>query len=113
MVDRFTNIIRGQFYGHTHNDQFEVVRSYNNDSSPVGVIYITPSLTTYKKFNRTKILLFSYTRLNPSFRIFEVDSETNQIVDYRQYRLNLTKWNQNTTGDIEWDLAYTLLDVNL
>jgi len=97
LVDRFTNIIRGQFYGHNHNDQFEVVRSYNNDSSPVGVIYIAPSLTTYSK-------------LNPSFRIFEVDSETNQIVDYKQYRLNLTKWNQHTTGDIEWDLAYSFLD---
>ena len=34
-------------------------------------------------------------------------------MDYKQYRLNLTKWNQNTTGDIEWDLAYSLLEVIL
>jgi len=96
LADRFTNIIRGQFYGHTHNDQFQIVRSFA-DESPVGVIYVSPSLTTY-------------TSLYPSFRIFEVDADTNQVVDYQQYRLNLTKWNENTNGDIEWDLAYTFLE---
>ncbi len=53
----------------------------------------------------------SYTLLNPSFRVFEVDAETNQPINYQQYRLNLTKWNQNTTGPIEWDLAYDFLSV--
>jgi len=42
--------------------------------------------------------------------VYEIDSETNQIVDYKQYRLNLTKWNENTTGPIEWDLAYSFLE---
>ena len=46
LVDRFTNIIRGQFFGHTHADQFEIVRSYA-DNSPVGVAFIAPSLTRY------------------------------------------------------------------
>jgi sphingomyelin phosphodiesterase len=46
LVDRFTNIIRGQFFGHTHDDEIEIVRSYA-DSSPVGVVHIAPSLTTY------------------------------------------------------------------
>jgi len=96
LIDRFTNIIRGQFYGHTHNDQFQVVRSYN-DSSPVGVIYISPSLTTY-------------TKLYPSFRVFEIDADTNQVVNYQQYRLDLAKWNSNTTGPISWDVAYTFLE---
>jgi len=49
--------------------------------------------------------------LNPSFRIYEIDSETNEIVDYKQYRLDLLKWNQNTTGPLEWDLAYSFLEV--
>jgi len=96
LIDRFTNIIRGQFYGHTHNDEIEMVRSYA-DNAPVGVVLIAPSLTTYSN-------------LNPSFRIIEVDVDTNVLVDIQQYRLDLNKWNQNTTGPIEWDLAYTLLD---
>jgi len=45
LVDRFTNIIRGQFFGHTHTDQVQVVRSFA-DGSPVGSIYIAPSFTT-------------------------------------------------------------------
>jgi len=53
----------------------------------------------------------SYTELQPSFRIFEIDSETNQIVDFKQYRLNLTKANENTEGPLEWDLAYSFLEV--
>ena len=45
LVDRFSNIIRGQFFGHTHTDQVQVVRSFA-DGSPVGSIYIAPSFTT-------------------------------------------------------------------
>jgi len=58
-------------------------------------------------------MLHSYTELAPSFRILEIDSEANEVVDYKQYRLDLIKWNQNTTGPIEWDLAYSFLEVNL
>ena len=53
----------------------------------------------------------SYTELAPSFRILEIDSETNELVNYKQYRLDLIKWNQNTAGPIEWDLAYSFLEV--
>jgi len=55
---------------------------------------------------------FRYAIHHPSFRIFEIDSETNIPVNYYQYRLDLDKWNKRTTGDIEWDLAYDALSVN-
>jgi len=58
-----------------------------------------------------KNLFFRYTNLKPSFRIIEVDAETHQPVNIYQYRLDLDKWNKNTTGPIEWDLAYNFLDV--
>jgi len=96
LIDRFTNIIRGQFYGHTHTDLFEVVRSYK-DNSPVGVVYVAPSLTTF-------------TEHEPSFRIFEVDTETNVLLNYYQYRLNLTKWNADPSGPIAWDVFYNFLE---
>ena len=54
----------------------------------------------------------SYSKLKPSFRIIEMDAETNQPVNIYQYRLDLDKWNKNTTGPIEWDLAYSFIEVN-
>jgi len=95
IIDRFTNIIRGQFFGHTHEDHFEVARSYI-DNSPMSSVFITPSLTTR-----------SY--LHPSFRIYEVDTDTNVLVNYYQYHLDLDKWNKNTTGPLQWDLFYDFL----
>jgi len=96
LVDRFTNIIRGQFFGHTHNDQIYTMRSFADDT-PIGTQFVAPSFTTYSG-------------LKPSFRIIELDAETHQPVNLYQYRLDLDKWNTNTTGPIAWDLAYDFLD---
>lgn len=97
LIDRFTNTVRAQFFGHTHHDHFQIVRSYA-DETPVGVALIAPAFTT-----------FSY--LKPSFRIIEVDSETNVPVNFYQYRLDLDKWNQNGAAEgLEWDLAYGFLE---
>jgi sphingomyelin phosphodiesterase len=95
LVERYSYLIRGQFYGHTHNDQIEIVRSLK-DKTPIGAYFVAPSLTTFEK-------------LKPSFRVFEVDSATNTPINYYQYRLDLDKWNQNTTGPIDWDIAYDML----
>ena len=60
--------------------------------------FVAPSLTTW-------------THLNPSFRVFEVDTETNEIVDYVQYRLDLDKWNaQGPSAQITWDPVYSFKD---
>jgi sphingomyelin phosphodiesterase len=97
LIDRFTNTVRGQFFGHTHHDHFQVIRSFA-DNSPVGVAIIAPAFTT-----------FSY--LKPSFRIIEVDSETNVPVDFHQYRLDLDKYNNNPAlTTLEWDLAYSFVE---
>lgn len=48
--------------------------------------------------------------LNPSFRIFEVDLATKIPVNFYQYRLNLTYWNQFPKDtDVVWDLGYDML----
>ncbi len=57
------------------------------------------------------LITISYAFYNPSFRFYEFDSETNQLVNYYQYRLDLEKWNSNTEGPIEWDLVYNFLEV--
>jgi len=45
LIDRFSHIIRGQFFGHTHLDHFESFHSYL-DNSLIGTVFIAPSLTT-------------------------------------------------------------------
>jgi hypothetical protein len=48
---------------------------------------------------------FSSSYLNPSFRVFEVDSNTKIIKDYLQYRLNLTLANSRSEDPV-WDVSY-------
>ena len=56
----FANTVTGQFYGHTHNDEFMVFYDYETNSIPVNVGFVTPSVTTF-------------TGLNPSFRFYTLD----------------------------------------
>lgn len=94
IINRFRNIITGQFFGHTHNDHFQLVSSLIDGLPPAGVISITPSLTTYSD-------------QNPSFRIYEVDKETLYPVDYHQYRLLLSSANRNLTNKPMFDMVYS------
>ena len=53
--------------------------------------YIAPSLSTSDGGN-------------PSFRIYTIDSNTKNIIDYEQYRLNLTEANEK--GEANWYLSH-------
>lgn len=99
LVDRFSNIIRGQFYGHSHYDEFRVITEYFNQNNTVGLILTAPSLTTWD---------FQHS----SFRVFNVDYETKALRDYDQYRLNLTE--ANLTPDVKpsWKITYNGKQVN-
>lgn len=63
---RFEDTIAAQFYGHTHEDEFEVFYDVEDEERAVGVAYITPAVTT-----------FSY--LNPSYRVFTMDAENTWV----------------------------------
>jgi len=92
LVTTFSDVVAGQFFGHTHEDQFEVVNDING--SPVGVLYIAPSVTTFA--NR-----------NPSFRFYQYDTSTFEVLDYYQYIMNLT--DANLTDKPQWVLEYSAL----
>jgi sphingomyelin phosphodiesterase len=98
LVDRFSNIIRGQFYGHTHYDEFRIINEYFNHTNIAGLILTAPSLT-------------SYSWKNPSFRIYDVDSHSKIIKDYHQYRLNLTEANLTPDVKPKWKVSYTAKQV--
>lgn len=93
LIDRFSNIIRGQFFGHSHYDEFRVIPEYFNNNNIAGVVLTAPSLT-------------SYSWQNPSFRVFDVDYSTLILKDFVQYRLNLTEANLNPDEKPVWSISY-------
>jgi len=100
LIDRFSYLIKGQFFGHTHYDEFRVLHEYFNYEALSGVIFTAPSLTTYS--NRM-----------PSFRVFDVDGRDNSLIDYSQFFLNVTKANLNPEIDPEWEVSYQATKVIL
>lgn len=82
IVSRFApHTIAAIFFGHTHEDQFQVF--YFNDNGAahtahqttphaVSVAYVAPSITPYKNFN-------------PTFRVYDVHPDTYDIMDFHQY----------------------------
>ena len=57
---RYENTITGQFFGHTHKDQFEMFYDEATLKRPLGIAYIGGSVTPYGG-------------QNPSYRVYEVD----------------------------------------
>ncbi|KAK7063315.1 Sphingomyelin phosphodiesterase [Halocaridina rubra] len=79
IVQRYENIIRGQFFGHTHFDEYEV---FLEGDRPIGVAYIAPSQTPWYDYN-------------PSYRIYVIDGDrpdtTRLVLDHTTYTMNLTE----------------------
>ena len=95
LIDRYQNNIRAIFSAHTHNDHLIFHRPRSNLEEVIKTQYVAPSVTTFSN-------------LRPSFRVFEIDSDTNEVIDYTQYRLDLDKWNKaGENATLEWDIAYT------
>jgi len=79
IIQRFDATIAAVFYGHTHQDEFEI--AYSTPASPSAatanmVSYIAPALTP--------------TSGNPSFRVYSVDPITFAILDYTVYYTNIS-----------------------
>ncbi|MDR3549180.1 MAG: metallophosphoesterase [Candidatus Pacebacteria bacterium] len=93
LMERYANIIVGNMAGHTHEDEYELFRSVFDDEY-TGVALEQPSLTSsYSVF--------------PSYRIYEMDASNYQMVDYYQYRLNLTIANAHEDETPRWTLSYS------
>ena len=61
---RFSNTLTAQFYGHTHYDEFSILR---NHSTPLAVAYVAPSLTPHDGLNPAYRLYRSTGELKMSF----------------------------------------------
>jgi sphingomyelin phosphodiesterase len=82
------NRIKGIFEGHQHSDNFHLMYDYNG--LPSQISYIPPALVAGQA--------------NPSFRYYSANPDSWDLMDYYQYRMNLTKSNED--NEIEWFLAY-------
>ncbi len=90
IVDRYANIIRGQMFGHTHKDAFEIQKS-SRDGEFAGVAFENPCMTTHMA-------------LYPSYRVYHMDSATHAIADYEQFRFDLKRSNEEDKP--RWYVAY-------
>ena len=67
------------------------MRGIQNKNEIIGIVYILPQLGVFRASN-------------PSYRIFDVQTDNYAISNYHQYRLYIEEANRK--GFTEWRLAY-------
>ncbi|KAI1286851.1 Sphingomyelin phosphodiesterase [Halotydeus destructor] len=92
IMERYQDIIAGQYYGHTHRDEFRVMYSLERKNQrPIGVQFIAPSLT-------------SYSHTNPSYRVYLIDNR-GHLLNHETYSANLTTANERGAHE-SWSKSY-------
>ncbi|KAJ7253566.1 sphingomyelin phosphodiesterase [Mycena rebaudengoi] len=82
VVQRYKNTIAGQFFGHSHKDQFEIAYSNYSEqtaANAVSVALIGPALTP--------------TSGNPAFKVYDVDPDTFEVMDASVFFTNTSDAN--------------------
>ena len=86
---RYSATITGQFYGHTHTDEFEV---FYSEGRPVNVAYIAPAVTPYHG-------------LNPAYRVYRAGAG-GRVEDHQTHFLDLRAANARPGEAPAWQLLY-------
>jgi len=89
IVTRYSATITGQFYGHTHTDEFEV---FYSEGRPVNVAYIAPAVTPYHG-------------LNPAYRVYRA-GDGGRVEDHQTHFLDLRAANARPGEAPAWQLLY-------
>lgn len=107
IVNRYESTIAGQFFGHTHTDEFQVFYDEETLTRPLSVAFVAPSVTTY-------------VNLNPGYRVYIVDgnypNSSRMVLDHETYILNLTEANHGPGApwtpdpNPKWTLLYRAKD---
>ncbi|KJH49735.1 Ser/Thr phosphatase family protein [Dictyocaulus viviparus] len=98
VIQRFSDTITAQFFGHVHTDYFTVFyeNMHNISSAPVGVLYAAPSVTTFSD-------------MNPAYRIYEINITDNfKVENIMNYFADLEK--ATIENPPEWKLLYSAKD---
>ncbi|KAB0352782.1 hypothetical protein FD754_017639 [Muntiacus muntjak] len=94
---KYSDIIAGQFYGHTHRDSIMVLS--DKKGNPVNSLFVAPAVTPVRS------VLEKLTN-NPGIRLFQYDPRDYKLLDMLQYYLNLT--DANLKGESNWKVEYNL-----
>lgn len=94
---KYSNVIAGQFYGHTHRDSIMVLS--DKKGNPINSLFVAPAVTPVKN------VLQKQTN-NPGVRLFQYDPHDYTLLDMLQYYLNLT--DANLKGVANWKPEYIL-----
>ncbi|XP_015248479.1 PREDICTED: acid sphingomyelinase-like phosphodiesterase 3a [Cyprinodon variegatus] len=96
---KYSHVVAGQFYGHTHRDSIMVL--LDEQGEPVNSLFVSPAVTPIKNF------LEPYSN-NPGFRMYLYNNEDFSMKDIWQYYLNLTEANEKQKSD--WRLEYVMTE---
>ncbi|KAK7026880.1 hypothetical protein VNI00_015422 [Paramarasmius palmivorus] len=94
VVQRYKNTIAGQFFGHTHADEFQIAYSdYSKRSkdTATGFVWVAPALTPRSG--------------NPAFKVYDVDPDTYEVMDAKVYSADLNDPNYQNSPN--WSLLYS------
>ncbi|KRT82259.1 Calcineurin-like phosphoesterase, partial [Oryctes borbonicus] len=94
VLERFAGTVTGAFNGHSHVDELILYHSIENPTQPISVAWNGGSLTTFSD-------------KNPNYKLFLVDPESFEVVDYDVWAYNITY--VNLTPDIppNWFRLYS------
>ncbi|QNP96495.1 YALIA101S01e21660g1_1 [Yarrowia lipolytica] len=96
IVSRFSNTISGLFFGHVHEDQFNVWYAGNGSTNTVDnalqIAFLGPSVTPL-------------TYYNPAWRYYEVDTKTFEVMNSHTY---YAKLNESFAFDFEHPVEKTI-----
>ncbi|KAJ8270738.1 hypothetical protein GJAV_G00118680 [Gymnothorax javanicus] len=93
----FSDVVAGQFYGHTHRDSMMVLLDHKGQ--PVNSAFVTPAVTPFRHASE----LYSN---NPGFRMYFYKPQDYSLLDIWQYYMNLTEANLEKKPD--WKLEYIM-----
>ncbi|KAK4047454.1 hypothetical protein OIV83_005366 [Microbotryomycetes sp. JL201] len=98
IFERYHNTIAAHFYGHSHVDEFEIAYPDYNDrraDTANGIAYIAGALTpasTWWQLAHEKLCtdLLDLKGGNPVFRVYDIDPDTYEVMDFTPYYANKT-----------------------
>ena len=95
LMERFQHIVRFSTFGHTHKEDYQVVRAINSTDN-IGFNLITGSGTTK-------------TGINPGFTVIEWDAEFMVPVNTFTYYMDMVESNKNPEQEPKWMLLHDAL----
>ncbi|KAH6908590.1 Metallo-dependent phosphatase-like protein [Coprinopsis sp. MPI-PUGE-AT-0042] len=90
IINRYSNTIAAQFFGHSHTDEFMV--GYSDYSKKSASTAIATALITPRSSN-------------PIYKVYDIDPDTYEVMDIKVYRSNVESATFQTQPT--WDLVYS------